>query len=98
MLMELGGHTHEVVTGVCIIHLRSHRMKTFSETTWVTFKSLKRGDVRKYVTAVKTLDKAGAYAIQESGEQLVAGIEGSYDNVVGLPTESVRRALAEWPR
>lgn len=98
MLRELAGHTHEVVTGVCLIHLRGHLIKTFSETTWVTFKSLKPADIRRYVTTVKTLDKAGAYAIQENGDQLVAGIKGSFDNVVGLPTESVRRVLANWPR
>lgn len=98
MLKELAGHTHEVVTGVCLIHLRGHLIKTFSETTWVTFKSLKPADIRRYVTTVKTLDKAGAYAIQENGDQLVEGIKGSFDNVVGLPTESVRRVLANWPR
>lgn len=97
MLRELAGHTHEVVTGVCLMQLRRHIIKTFSETTWVTFKSLKAAEIRKYVTTVKTLDKAGAYAIQENGEQLVRNIIGSYDNVVGLPTESLRRILANWP-
>jgi septum formation protein len=96
MLSELQGKTHEVVTGVCLMHLRSHRVKTFSETTWVTFKELKREDIHNYVMKVSTLDKAGAYAIQEFGDLLVAGVDGSYDNVVGLPTESLRRAFAEW--
>src|SRR5437870_4298562 len=41
MLAELQGKTHEVVTGVCLMHLRSHTVKTFSETTWVTFKKLR---------------------------------------------------------
>jgi septum formation protein len=96
MLSELQGKTHEVVTGVCLMHLRSHRVKTFCETTWVTFKELKREDIHNYVMKVSTLDKAGAYAIQEFGDLLVAGVDGSYDNVVGLPTESLRRAFAEW--
>jgi septum formation protein len=96
MLSELQGKTHEVVTGVCLMHLRSHRVKTFSETNWVTFKELKREDIHNYVMKVSTLDKAGAYAIQEFGDLLVAGVDGSYDNVVGLPTESLRRAFAEW--
>lgn len=96
MLSELQGKTHEVVSGVCLMHLRSHRVKTFSETTWVTFKQLKPEDIHNYVMKVATLDKAGAYAIQEFGDLLVAGVDGSYDNVVGLPTESLRRAFAEW--
>ena len=96
MLSELQGKTHEVVTGVCLMHLRSHSVKTFSETTWVTFKELDPEDIHNYVMKVATLDKAGAYAIQEFGDLLVAGLDGSYDNVVGLPTESLRRAFAEW--
>ena len=96
MLSELQGKTHEVVTGVCLMHLTSHRVKTFSETTWVTFKRLKSADIHNYVMKVSTLDKAGAYAIQEFGDLLVEGVDGSYDNVVGLPTESLKRAFAEW--
>ena len=96
MLSELQGKTHEVVTGVCLMHLRQHRVKIFSETTWVTFKNLKPADIRNYVMKVPTRDKAGAYGIQEFGDLLVAGVDGSYDNVVGLPTESLRRALSEW--
>jgi septum formation protein len=96
MLGELQGKTHEVVTGVCLMNLRQHRVKMFCETTWVTFKDLRPEDIHNYVTKVPTLDKAGAYGIQELGDLLVAGVDGSYDNVVGLPTESLRRALAEW--
>lgn len=96
MLRELQGHTHEVVTGVCLIHLRNHHVKTYAETTWVTFKDLSPAVIREYVTRVRTLDKAGAYAIQEYGEMLVAGVNGSYDNVVGLPTESLQRELQRW--
>lgn len=96
MLSELQGKTHEVVTGVCLMQLRQHRVKTFCETTWVTFKDLKPEDIHNYVMKVPTLDKAGAYGIQELGDMLVAGVDGSYDNVVGLPTESLRRVLNEW--
>jgi septum formation protein len=96
MLSELQGKTHEVVTGVCLMNLRQHRVKTFCETTWVTFKDLQPEEIHNYVMKVPTLDKAGAYGIQDFGDLLVAGVDGSYDNVVGLPTESLRRALAEW--
>jgi septum formation protein len=96
MLRELQGHTHEVVTGVCLMHLRSHHVKTYAETTWVTFKDLNAEAIREYLARVPTLDKAGAYAIQEFGEMLVAGVDGSYDNVVGLPTESLQEELRRW--
>jgi septum formation protein len=98
MLAELQGHTHEVVTGVCMIHLRSHHIKIFAETTWVTFKKLTLSEINRYISQVQTLDKAGAYAIQEFGDLLVAAVDGSYDNVVGLPTETLKEALADWPR
>jgi septum formation protein len=96
MLAELQGQTHEVVTGVCLIHLRSHHIRTFAETTWVTFKDLPPKVIQDYVQRVKTTDKAGAYAIQEFGEMLVAQVEGSYNNVVGLPTETLQRELRSW--
>jgi len=96
MLAQLQGRTHEVVTGVCLIHLRSHHTRVFAETTWVTFKDLPDAVIKDYVQRVQTLDKAGAYAIQEFGDMLVAHVDGSYDNVVGLPTESLQRELRAW--
>ena len=96
MLLELQGQTHEVVTGVCLLHLRSHREHLFTESTAVTFRKLSSAKVREYVAKVHTLDKAGAYAIQEEGESIVEGICGSYTNVVGLPVERLRAELAAW--
>lgn len=96
MLADLQGRTHEVVTGVCLIHLRSHHIKTFAETSWVTFKDLPPQVIKEYVRRVKTFDKAGAYAIQEFGDMLVAQIDGSYNNVVGLPTEKLQHELHSW--
>lgn len=96
MLLELQGRTHDVVTGVCLMHLRSHRQRLFSDSTAVTFRKLTGAKVRDYVAKVHTLDKAGAYAIQEEGESIVEGIHGSYTNVVGLPVERLRAELAAW--
>ena len=93
MLKELAGRPHQVVTGVCLLHLRSHKQKLFAETTQVTFKKLKAGQIRSYVKSVKTLDKAGAYAIQEKGDELVETVSGSYSNVVGLPVERLQSEL-----
>ena len=98
MLRELAGHTHQVVTGVCLLHLGSHRCRLFAETTNVTFKPLTDGQISAYLAAIQPLDKAGAYAIQDHGEEIVERISGSFSNVVGLPKERVKHELASWQR
>ena len=96
MLEQLQGRTHHVVTAICLLHLRGRRQKVFSVDTAVTFRDLDAPGIRKYLTQVNPLDKAGAYAIQEHGDWLVANIAGSYTNVVGLPVESVKAELSVW--
>ena len=96
MLKQLSGSTHEVVTAVCLLHLRSHRQKLFFESTAVTFRQLDMAQICRYLGRVNTLDKAGAYAIQEEGDLIVEKISGSYTNVVGLPVEKLREELAGW--
>jgi septum formation protein len=93
MLAFLQGRTHQVTTGVCLIHGRGRRQKTFSEQTDVTFRALTRDQIRRYHRKVNPLDKAGAYGIQEEGEYLVQSISGSFSNVVGLPLEKLRAEL-----
>ncbi len=96
MLSELQGQTHYVVTGVCLTHLRAHHQRMYAEVTRVTFRSLTRDDIEHYLAKINPLDKAGAYAIQEHGDDIVRSISGSFSNVVGLPVESLREALAEF--
>jgi septum formation protein len=96
MLKQLQGRTHEVVTGVCLIHLRGHRQKIFAESTSVRFRSLTTEQIRDYLARIDPLDKAGAYAIQEHGDKLVEDIRGSFSNVVGLPLERLKAELASW--
>ena len=96
MLEQLQGHTHQVVTGVSLIHLRAHRERTFAVSTDVTFRALTPGQIRDYVAKVNPLDKAGAYAVQEHGEMIVSEIFGSYSNVVGLPVEQLKSELEAW--
>lgn len=98
MLSELQGRTHEVVTGVCLIHLRAHREKLFAVSTSVTFRKLDAEQIELYLKSIQPLDKAGAYAIQDKGEMIVEGISGSYSNVVGLPVERLQDELANWSR
>ncbi|HEV2210401.1 MAG TPA: Maf family protein [Verrucomicrobiae bacterium] len=96
MLERLQGRTHQVVTAICLLHLREHRQLLFAEQTFVTFRPLDAVRIRRYLNQVNPLDKAGAYAIQEQGDLLVESIEGSYTNVVGLPVERLRSELDGW--
>lgn len=98
MLRELAGHTHQVVTAVCLLHLAKHRCRLFAETTNVTFKPLTDVQISTYLAAIQPLDKAGAYAIQDRGDDIVERINGSFSNVVGLPQERVKHELARWRR
>lgn len=94
MLLTLGGKTHRVVTGVCLLHLRAHRQTLFFEQTAVTFRPLTRELIRRYHALVDPMDKAGAYGLQEHGEMLVEAISGSFTNVIGLPLERLAAELA----
>jgi septum formation protein len=96
MLKQLQGQTHQVVTGVCLIHLRGHRQKIFAELTDVRFRTLTFEDIQDYMGRINPLDKAGAYAIQEHGHKIVENISGSFSNVVGLPMERLRTEFAAW--
>jgi len=96
MLVKLQGRTHQVITGVCLIHLRSHRQKLFAVSTSVTFRKLHLGQIRRYLAKIFPFDKAGSYAIQEEGDLIVKGISGSFSNVVGLPVERLKEELAAW--
>jgi septum formation protein len=96
MLAELSGKEHHVVTGVCLLHLRAHRQSIFADITDVKFREFGEKEIRVYLGLVNTLDKAGAYAIQEHGSMIVERISGSLSNVVGLPLERLREELAHW--
>jgi septum formation protein len=94
MLSRLQGRTHQVVTGVSLIHLRGHRERLFAVSTDVTFRPLTAAQIGNYLSRMNPLDKAGAYAIQEHGDMIVSEISGSRSNVVGLPVERVGAEFA----
>jgi septum formation protein len=96
MLARLQGRTHQVVTGVCLMHLRAHRERIFAVSTDVLFHPLDEKQIRHYLAKIDPLDKAGAYAIQDSGELIISEVSGSYSNVVGLPVEQLREEFAAW--
>lgn len=97
MLGSLSGHAHQVITSVCFTTAESQ--KTVNAVTRVNFLELTQGEIDFYVEHFKPYDKAGGYAIQEwIGQIGIESIEGSYYNVVGLPTHLVYQTLQDLGR
>ena len=95
ILKELSNTTHDVITSVCFKTI--HKSETIVEVTKVTFNELSDEAIHYYVENYKPFDKAGAYGIQEwIGLIGIIKIEGSYTNVVGLPTEKVYQYLCNY--
>ena len=95
MLRLLSGKTHRVVTGVTV-HTKE-TSKTFSVVSKVIFDKLDNQEIEYYVDIYKPYDKAGAYGIQEwIGYVGVCGVEGSYFNVMGLPTHKLYEVLKKF--
>jgi septum formation protein len=92
ILSALSGKKHDVITGVSL--LMNHRISSFYELTEVFFKEISAEHIRYYIDTCKPMDKAGAYGIQEwIGLVAVDKINGSYSNVVGLPTHRLYTEL-----
>lgn len=95
ILKCLSNTTHEVITSVCF--KTRDKTETIHDITKVTFTSLSDTEIRYYLDHYKPFDKAGAYGIQEwIGLIGITKIEGSYTNVVGLPTEKVYQYLSKF--
>lgn len=94
MIKSLSNATHEVITSVCFT--TKNVQKTLNEVSKVTFKALTDDEINFYINTCKPFDKAGAYGIQEwIGLIGVTKIEGSYFNVMGLPTHLVYKVLSD---
>lgn len=94
MIKSLSNATHEVITSVCFTTKKVQ--KTLNEVSKVTFKTLTDEEIHYYINTCKPFDKAGAYGIQEwIGLIGVTKIEGSYFNVMGLPTHLVYKVLSD---
>ena len=92
MMHLLSGKSHHVVTGVTV--RSKERMETFSATSKVTFALLDQEEMEYYVDQYQPFDKAGAYGIQEwIGYVGISGLEGSFYNVMGLPTRKLYQCL-----
>jgi len=94
MLQSLSERMHEVITSVCFTG--KNIQKTINYTTKVWFKRLTEEEIDFYLNKFKPFDKAGSYGIQEwIGYIGIEKIEGSYFNVMGLPTHLVYKTLIE---
>ena len=95
ILTTLSGKTHIVVTGVTF--RKKGSTTTFSATTKVTFKKLTSEEINYYLDNYKPYDKAGAYGIQEwIGHVAISRIDGSFYNVMGLPTYLLHKELEQF--
>ncbi len=93
MLQELSGRAHRVATGVAVAV--DGRVATDASVATVTMRLLSEGDIDGYVATGVPLDKAGAYAIQDDSFGVVAGLEGCYCTVVGLPLWRLKGLLEQ---
>ncbi|AJR03908.1 Maf family nucleotide pyrophosphatase [Siansivirga zeaxanthinifaciens] len=94
IIKSLSNTTHEVITSVCFT--TNSFQKTIHDITKVTFKALTNEEIEFYIKTAMPFDKAGAYGIQEwIGQIGVEKIEGSYFNVMGLPTHLVYKTLID---
>lgn len=96
MVTLLGGRTHKVLTSVWIQRWLPYRVTVFTEVSEVTFHPLTPSQIDDYLAKIHPLDKAGAYAAQEYREEIIARIDGTLSNVIGLPIESVERVLRDF--
>ena len=93
ILRELSGTAHRVVTGLALIDAASGMEITRAESTEIVMESMSQDDIEEYVSSGEADDKAGAYAIQETGDRFVRSVNGSLTNVVGLPMEALEEML-----
>jgi septum formation protein len=94
LLRRLSGREHQVCTSVWICAAGGARVENFSVFTHVRFHSLTDAEIAAYLAKINPLDKAGAYAAQGHGSDIIAEICGSYTNVVGLPMDETLQTLA----
>ena len=94
MLRQLRGKTHQVVTGLAVVETPSGNCAVSQVTTAVSMSFYTDREMEEYVSSGEPYDKAGAYAIQGAGGELVESIQGCYLNVVGLPLCELSRMLS----
>lgn len=95
MLRQLSGQTHTVYTAVALRCAATGFRESFVERSHVRFKQLSDATIQAYFQIVNPLDKAGAYGIQEGREHIIESVDGSVENVMGLPTQALAAKFKE---
>ena len=93
IVRRLSGREHQVCTSVFICHAERHHTRSFYVISHVQFRGLSDSEIAAYLAKINPLDKAGAYAAQGHGREIIDRIRGSYTNVVGLPMDETLAAL-----
>jgi septum formation protein len=96
MLRVLSGKEHLVISGIAVVDTDSGGEIADYVVTRVKFRDISEEEMEEYVASGEPMDKAGAYAIQGMASKFVEAIEGSYSNVVGLPTERLSEILRRY--
>jgi septum formation protein len=95
MLRRLSGRGHSVYTAVALYWQAGELQEVFTVRSEVRFKHFDDATIDRYFEKVDPLDKAGAYGIQQAREMIIDSVEGSVENVMGLPIQALERRLAE---
>jgi len=93
MLRKLSGVTHTVITAFAIAR-GAAILENIAVESRVTFRELSQAEINAYLATAEPYDKAGSYGIQDAGAAFIAHVDGSRDNVMGLPVREVLAALA----
>ena len=93
MLRRLSGREHTVFTGIAVRRASTGLRINEGVSSHVAFKPFGDDVIEDYVKRVNTLDKAGAYSIQEQTDLIIAGYRGSFSNIMGLPMEATKQIL-----
>ncbi len=93
ILTTLSGHPHQVLTAFVLLDTAGKTTAAEVVTSQVTFKELSASEVTAYLATGEPFDKAGAYAFQGKGRDLIAQVSGSHSNIIGLPMDEVTTAL-----
>lgn len=93
ILRRLSGREHQVCTAVFICSVAQRKKANFQVVSQVQFRSLTDAEINGYLAKINPLDKAGAYAAQGHGSEIIERVRGSFTNVVGLPMGETLDAL-----
>lgn len=96
MLKTLSGKKHFVVTSIAIINSKTGKTEIKSTTSYVEFEQLSDAKINEYIDKYKPLDKAGSYGIQEMPEGYIKSYDGDLENIIGLPSTTLKNMLKDF--